>query len=462
MLKTPTPDAHPIRHRHPIRLPVSGRLLLCALTLLLLDASHAHAQAPLDSGAYTITCTWQSGQARTCSYDGGAPQGARISRVTMTNFASVDAIVTGVRVGYGAAGGHEVLNAMFNERVRSVDIFAGSLASGRTWFIDLVGEYVGWYWATATFKFDWALWRRQPAPNDFDGDGRSDQLLVTRDGKWYLTLASGANPATIGIPWGWQWAGMDTYTHTLALGDYDGDGRTDRAIVAMRTGQWYIIPSSHPDDRGIPDIPWGWSWYQMGASHTLALGDYDGDGKTDRAIVMLATGQWWIIPSSRPWERGLPDIPWGWSWYQMGTQNALALGDYDGDGKTDRAIISRAEGRWYVIPSSHPDQRGLPEIPWGWQWPGMDARYQLAVGDYDGDGKTDRAIALRSSDSSTSTWTFSVKGSIAPAAAAVTWRFAPLPFDYVSVATGDYDGDGSVDPAVQAPFSGDIHYLTTR
>jgi hypothetical protein len=34
-----------------------------------------------------------------------------------------------------------------------------------------------------------------------------------------------------------------TQDHQLALGDYDGDRRTDRAIVHALTGTWYIIGS---------------------------------------------------------------------------------------------------------------------------------------------------------------------------------------------------------------------------
>ena len=40
------------------------------------------------------------------------------------------------------------------------------------------------------------------------------------------------NPAgrTYDIPWGWVWGGM-TAAHCPVIGDYDGDGRADRAIA---------------------------------------------------------------------------------------------------------------------------------------------------------------------------------------------------------------------------------------
>src|SRR5687768_7657079 len=83
----------------------------------------------------------------------------------------------------------------------------------------------------------------------------------------------------------------------LALRPIYGDGKIDRAIVDPATGRWFVIPSSgvSPDTLGIP---WAWQWDGMTSSHLLALGDYDGDGKIDRAIVDPATGRWFVIPSS--------------------------------------------------------------------------------------------------------------------------------------------------------------------
>jgi hypothetical protein len=32
--------------------------------------------------------------------------------------------------------------------------------------------------------------------------------------------------------------------HQMALGDYDGDRKTDRAIVDPHTGAWYVLGSA--------------------------------------------------------------------------------------------------------------------------------------------------------------------------------------------------------------------------
>src|SRR5262249_10207270 len=103
-------------------------------------------------------------------------------------------------------------------------------------------------------------------------------------------------------------------------GDYDGDGKTDFAILRPSTGEGWIIRSS--DGTLLYKI-----WGQSG--DVPVPGDYDGDGKTDMALWRPSTGEWWIIGSSS-----------GSTIYrQWGASGDVPVpGDYDGDGKADMAI----------------------------------------------------------------------------------------------------------------------------
>ena len=136
----------------------------------------------------------------------------------------------------------------------------------------------------------------------------------------------------------------------LALGDYNGDTITDRAMVEPSTGKWFIQPS---DGSPPPPAWWNTPWIVMGPNHSLAVGDYDGDTRTDRVIVDRATGSWYIDPSS-----GSSPFPSGGQWPGMTSQHVVAVGDYDGDQRTDRAIVDfgnpdlAERGRWFVIPSA--------------------------------------------------------------------------------------------------------------
>jgi hypothetical protein len=79
-------------------------------------------------------------------------------------------------------------------------------------------------------------------------------------------------------------------------GDFDGDGRTDMAVVRVSGGvvHWHIRQSSDGAHR----------WIIFGASMTdfPALGDYDGDSRTDIAIFRVnpspAACTFWVWRSS--------------------------------------------------------------------------------------------------------------------------------------------------------------------
>jgi RHS repeat-associated protein len=172
-------------------------------------------------------------------------------------------------------------------------------------------------------------------------------------------------------------------TH-LELGDYDGDGSTDRTVYI--DGAWYVHGQATAYF-GLPgDIP--------------VAGDYDGDKKTDRAVYR--NGAWHLDGGSTVYF-GLPgDIP--------------VPADYDGDGDTDRAVYRPAVGGWYV--------QGQATVYFG--LPGDTP----VPADYDADKKADRAVYREGA------WHVEGEPTV----------YHGLPGD--TPVPGDYDGDGDTDPAI--------------
>jgi FtsP/CotA-like multicopper oxidase with cupredoxin domain len=209
---------------------------------------------------------------------------------------------------------------------------------------------------------------RKRAVGDFDGDFKTDPAIFrTSTGTWSII------PSWIDAPYAVAWGG--DASDKPAPGDYDGDGKADIAVYRVSNGGWYIIPSG-----GGPAYGVGWGG---NASDIPVPGDYDGDDKTDVAIYRASTGAWYVIPSGGSAAYG---VAWGGN-----ASDIPAPGDYDGDGKTDLAVYRVSDGTWYIVPS----------------WTGTayatvlggDPSDKPVPGDYDGDGTTDIAI-YRGSDGS--------------------------------------------------------------
>jgi hypothetical protein len=234
------------------------------------------------------------------------------------------------------------------------------------------------------------------------------------------------------------------------LGDLDGDGHLDlvlsmhlRGLVALRgDGQGRFSPMGPGLDFGADGGPPPFT------SRAIRLADWDGDGRLD--IVALGEGPRPRGPSSAfGVMRYLGQPDGSWARRPPGPRAApvfgaaLALGDFNGDGRVDVATASATLGLRRIVHLSAPDDLTSPEID-----EVRPASYvrAVAVTDVDGDGRSDLALSYLSRECGG--WRTGID--LLRSGAGGAWRRVPVQAEegrreVTSLAAGDLDGDGHVD-----------------
>jgi FG-GAP repeat. len=247
------------------------------------------------------------------------------------------------------------------------------------------------------------------------------------NGTWSLYVVDDQFLDTMSLPSGWS---LDITAITPGGGktvDFDGDGKTDPAVVRNIGGgpggqiAWFIRNSQTGSQTSQP--------FGINGDRYVPE-DYDGDGKTDIAVWRSGSpfnAYFYILQSTT---NTLRSDQFG----QTGDDPSV-VGDYDGDGKADVATFRNGTNPgdhsfWFYRSSVN----GL--IIYN-EW-GQNGDFP-APGDYDGDGRNDFVVQRNAGGGQAG---FHIK----LATGTTSGVIFGTPSD--NICPGDYDGDGKTDIAV--------------
>ncbi|MCI5066460.1 hypothetical protein MRY87_12115 [bacterium] len=242
---------------------------------------------------------------------------------------------------------------------------------------DIAGYSSGGAWdlclSTPQGGFNCSFWQGHsggPANNivaDFNGDGRSDMAGYAGAGRWHLCFSEGDQFACE-----FHDAHDRGFDENLT-GDFNGDGKAD--LSTHRGGSdWEVCLS---DDGGFSCDVWSGP---AGDLNSVQSGDFNGDGKTD-LLRYDQQSDWEVCRATGAGFRCEQ-----WQGHSDRTNNII--GDFNGDGLSDIAGYTGNNGIWHVVLSRGYDFQGTGS---GY-WQGHSGAFGLhRIGDFNGDGRSDLA-----------------------------------------------------------------------
>jgi hypothetical protein len=295
-----------------------------------------------------------------------------------------------------------------------------------------------------------------PAPQahvagDLTGDGRADVTalldygggrtttwnVVARDGGFHAATTVFDTDGDTGVP-------QDRFRQVR--GDFDGDGRTDIAMLTqLRSGRLDLWELGSDGVAYAARQVWssGSELLPISAARTLS-GDFTQDGKTDIALQLGTPGGWRVLV----FPGGALGSPT--TWFQSADADfahaRLTAGDFDGDGTAELAEL-RDQGNCQTSVRTHRSTGTAFETGvLKWQGAYCADRGTPVTGDVDGDGRDDIVALYDHGDSDTAMMAFTAASGFVPR----EWWRRTGEFDAgkAVISTGDFDLDGKADLAV--------------
>ena len=266
----------------------------------------------------------------------------------------------------------------------------------------------------------------------FDSSGVATMKTFTLT----VTTPATCNPVTFTAPADF---GAGTNPRSVAIGDFNGDGKQDLAIANQDSNNVSILLGD-----GAGGFAAATNFPVPNGPFQVAVGDFNGDGKQDLVTANTSSNTISILLGNGTGGFGaatnipVPNAP-----------DSVAVGDFNGDGRQDLAVGHLTAGTVSILLGD--GAGGFGPIT---DFPVSSNPSSVVVGDFNGDGKQDLATANPSTNDVSVLLGNGTGGFGNPINFPVTANAVPI-----SVAVGLFNADNNQDLVVVNQNSGTVSIL---
>jgi hypothetical protein len=175
--------------------------------------------------------------------------------------------------------------------------------------------------------------------------------------------------------------------YSVAIGDIDGDSKPDLAVANQESNTVSVLRNI--GSSGTLNFATKVDFAVGTSPYSVAIGDIDGDGKPDLAVVNYYSDAVSVLHNT-----GISGTVSFATKVDLATGRhpaSVAIGDIDGDGKPDLAVANTNSDNVSVF--CNIGSSGTPGFAAKVDFTTGNSPYSVAIGDMDGDGKPDLATA---------------------------------------------------------------------
>lgn len=308
-----------------------------------------------------------------------------------------------------------------------------------------------------TFPYSFAV-------GDIDGDGKSDMAVVHANSNSVTVLHNTSSAGNLNAASFEEKTSFATGSNPLAvvIQDVDGDGKPDLVVcnngsstisVLRNTAVAGSINAASFATKVDFPLPDGSGPYSM------ALGDINSDGRPDIVVPNAHLNTFSILPNnSTPNSITAASFGAPVNFYAGNFPRAVAVLDAGGDGKPEVVILNEVDRSLTLMYNTGTSSTITPDYFGASATQSLSSSApSIAISDVNGDGKADLVLASYNTNTVSVLQNVSIAGFNGGAfEAPVTFATGMQPF---SVAAGDADGDGKPDVVVANAGSNTLSVL---